>query len=1235
LPQVWIHAMNLAQLREQLSPLEQRCASAELLARAQCLMPLVAAGSAEEAYVNYAMGKAWVGLAHYGAAVHPLHRCLQIQPGHSHAHYLLGYCLAQQCQWSAALAAQQRSCGLNPQLADAWYEQGRAALELGQEALAAAALEQAVARRPHWEAAAGLWHAARVRLALAHGAQAGAEPAAALIRQLLSQALPPQWLLLQWLELAGTLLLAGELEQARVLLEALATPSPSPAACGLPLPRRVALLLRVLIGLLVPGAAEAAQPWASALREALWLPPSTAEHGLWQPLIEPALWLLLARSGTRLEPAPLGHLLLDSLPAVEPAGLNTRELYATIAERLPHREQHGFLHVARRLNQAHSDLGSLAWLPEALAAGRERLQRQPADGQVRRLLHQHLLALSQQMLELPNRLVSLPGHTGTALALRNQAVAAIVQANAALAELDQQPPAPARPGARRRWLLLASRDLPQCVLYRVEQKRQQLERLGCQVRLLWREQLDSWAFTPHLLWAEAVVVCRLAATHAVLRAMAAARRFGLPVYYDIDDLLFDPEHCPPPLASYGGTLSPAQHRRFGLDVPLVAAAMRQADGLIFSTPTLARRWRELHPHWDRPVWVLPNLAPPELWLQLTPPRLPGAGPLRLVVASGTTAHKQAWQEELAPALALLLDRNPQLRLDLLGHLQVPEPLLAWAERIRCRPFTAYGRYLQQLAQADIGLVVLEPGTFTDAKSAIRWMEFSLLGLASVLSPTATYTEQLEHGREALFARGVEAWVQAVQQLIDDPARRLALAQQAQARARDLCAPACADAFWQPLIEPQPEPEPAPEPAPRRRRLLVINVFFAPQAIGGATRVAQDQVRQLLERAGDRYAVTVLCADHGPWQLEPAAEDDPEQGGDDSAHQPLAVDCHSWHGARVVRLALPPRPWRQHHDPQVAAFCRQWFADEGFDLIHAHCLQLLTAAPLVAAAELGIPYLVTLHDGWWLSPRLFLTTVSGRLIDPADPLGHYDDPAAQDPELLAADRQRRQQLEQVLARADARLAVSEAFAEVYRSGGVRAVAVLENDWQPMASRRSRPRSVRPADQPLRLCYVGGLALHKGYAVLQAALLRHRLAEAGAGAQLTVIDSTLQPGEGYSLHWNGTGVEFRPAVPMAEMAAFYAEQDVLVAPSIWQESYGLVTREALSAGLWVVASAVGALADPIRPGVNGHTVPPGDADALGRVLLQLCDAHPSPQPLVQFHAGRQAIEQLLPLYDRLSS
>ena len=124
------------------------------------------------------------------------------------------------------------------------------------------------------------------------------------------------------------------------------------------------------------------------------------------------------------------------------------------------------------------------------------------------------------------------------------------------------------------------------------------------------------------------------------------------------------------------------------------------------------------------------------------------------------------------------------------------------------------------------------------------------------------------------------------------------------------------------------------------------------------------------------------------------------------------------------------------------------------------------------------------------------------------------------------------------------------------------------------------------------------------------------------------------EGYELEWQGTPVHVVPPVPMAEMAAFYAGQDVLLAPSIWPESYGLVTREALSAGLWVVAAEIGALAEPIQHGLNGHRLPPGDPEALSQVLRHLCAEHPIPRPLLQFRGPEgRAVDQLLKLYGEI--
>jgi glycosyltransferase involved in cell wall biosynthesis len=190
--------------------------------------------------------------------------------------------------------------------------------------------------------------------------------------------------------------------------------------------------------------------------------------------------------------------------------------------------------------------------------------------------------------------------------------------------------------------------------------------------------------------------------------------------------------------------------------------------------------------------------------------------------------------------------------------------------------------------------------------------------------------------------------------------------------------------------------------------------------------------------------------------------------------------------------------------------------------------------------------------------------------------------------------------------------------------------MENRWQPMPP--AQPRQPRPADQPLRACCVGGMAIHKGLAVLQAALLQARLP--APGLQLTLVDASLEADGAYALQWGDALVQVQPSVPMAAMPAFYAAHDLLIAPSIWPESYGLVTREALSAGLWVIASDIGALAEPIRHGENGHRLPPGDPVALAAVLEQLCAHHPTPQPLLSFNGTQGPLGlELDRLYSRL--
>ena len=56
------------------------------------------------------------------------------------------------------------------------------------------------------------------------------------------------------------------------------------------------------------------------------------------------------------------------------------------------------------------------------------------------------------------------------------------------------------------------------------------------------------------------------------------------------------------------------------------------------------------------------------------------------------------------------------------------------------------------------------------------------------------------------------------------------------------------------------------------------------------------------------------------------------------------------------------------------------------------------------------------------------------------------------------------------------------------------------------------------------------------------------------------------------------------------------DVLCAPSLGGESFGMVLTEAFAAGTTVVASDIAGYRDVVTDGVDGVLVPPADAQAL---------------------------------------
>ncbi len=185
---------------------------------------------------------------------------------------------------------------------------------------------------------------------------------------------------------------------------------------------------------------------------------------------------------------------------------------------------------------------------------------------------------------------------------------------------------------------------------------------------------------------------------------------------------------------------------------------------------------------------------------------------------------------------------------------------------------------------------------------------------------------------------------------------------------------------------------------------------------------------------------------------------------------------------------------------------------------------------------------------------------------------------------------------VLSRIDDAVAVSEqaraTLAAVVGEDVARRCSVVANGVDLERFARAAPW---PTTGPTAV-FVGRHERRKGLGVL--------LEAAGslpAGARLWVLGSGPETAELKRRHGSDPRVEWCGQVDDDELARRVAGADVLVAPSLGGESFGVVLLEAMAAGTAVLASDIPGYCD--ATGGAAQLVRPGDPAALARALAEL--------------------------------
>ena len=756
--------------------------------------------------------------------------------------------------------------------------------------------------------------------------------------------------------------------------------------------------------------------------------------------------------------------------------------------------------------------------------------------------------------------------------------------------------------ATKRVSMLANIDLRQCTFYRVEQKIELFSRLGYELEVYPQDKVES--FLDSLSGVELALFYRLPAMPMNIRAIQTATAMGVPTIYDIDDLIFDERFYPEPFQTYGD-VTKEFYCSLQLGVPLFRFAMSLCDYGIASTSALASHMAACVK--SGRVYVLKNGLDKrtEHLLSRMVSRTRRDDGLILFYGSGTKAHKADFTDLAAGAIADILEEYPSSRLIVAGYISLSGRLLNYRNQILIYDWLPnVNDYWCLLAEADINLAVLDRHETTDAKSEIKWMEAALFGVPSIVSPTHRYQEVLSDGEDVYFARSSEEWAQALKVLAERPQERRRIAKNALVKIRNCYVAQQLSEDLAKIIADFPIEI---EPQPRKKRVLLVNIFFPPQTIGGSTRVTRDNLDYFLSAADSNiFDFGVVCSDN-------------------DSSDPYHLRVEDYRGCPVFRISPGENAnleWNPY-DSEVGGLFRHVLKVFAPDLVHFHCPQRLTGSIIEETQIAGIRYIVTVHDAWWVSDYHFLVDQRGVLHEPFQPIPSYPPP----PVSIGQSLDRRRYLQSLLLASQEILSVSEAFTRIYQDCGYLRTRTVANGTPPLAyAKRSSSMTSK-----VRLAHIGSMTHHKGYFLLKEVLTSSNY----CNIELTVVDHARFGGDAVRSKFGGTDVIFEGKIKQESMHQFYAGFDVLAAPSIWPESFGLVTREALAAGLWVLASDRGAIGDSITAGLNGWCVDVGDGKALRQVLGEI-DSHPSvyksspPQDLLPQRLSSDQGAELLSIY-----
>lgn len=405
---------------------------------------------------------------------------------------------------------------------------------------------------------------------------------------------------------------------------------------------------------------------------------------------------------------------------------------------------------------------------------------------------------------------------------------------------------------------------------------------------------------------------------------------------------------------------------------------------------------------------------------------------------------------------------------------------------------------------------------------------------------------------------------------------------------------------------------------RGMRILLVSHGLPPDSVGGVEQHVSGLATALVE-AG--HQVEIFARANAPEQAEGSVS----PTGNDADNPRIWRVAYRWEKCDSLDAMYTCEPMA---DAMAAFLAARKAHGVSYDVAHVHHLTGMSVDSLAKLREAAVPTVMTLHDYWLFCPRGQMYHHRGEVCETASVERCTDCLTKTFPWWLKDDREQKvsdvhARARTVLAMPDRLIVPSARAIPPFTSLGVpkERFAVVENGVDTERLEALAPPSCGPG--PLRLGYFGTLMPSKGLDVLIQAVLKlpkglvelhihgNAVPYHGDDSYLTKCFQQLQP---------GSGVTYHGPYSLHDLPGRIATIDVLAAPALWHEAFGLTVREALAAARPVLVSRIGGLQDAVEDRIQGRILEPGDVDGWAEAIRELADDRRLLQRYVAATRGR---------------